>query len=155
MFGPSMNLLQEGRREPGDTSGLCELFGRMPPEFGLRPRGLCSVMCLPQERPAAACFVVLACGPGGCALKSNLSLLQLITFSQKPSGQSCWPLSPVSLELLVHPPSSNKTVPVPEEGDPILLVSPSLLWDWKVNSNRFGERTIPWCHLRPTPICFG
>lgn len=48
-----------------------------------------------------------------------------------------------------------QSCPCSRRRDPILLVSPSLLWDWKVNSNRFGERTIPWCHLRPTPICFG
>lgn len=115
------------------------------------------VLCHAPASGKASCCLLCSVGLWSWWLcpESNLSLLQLITFSQKPSGQSCWPLSPVSLELLVHPPSSNKTVPVPEEGDPILLVSPSLLWDWKVNSNRFGERTVPWCHLRPIPICFG
>lgn len=60
-------------------------------------------------------------------------LLQLDTSFQKPSVQSCWPLSPVSLELFVHSPTSNKAVQVLEEGTLYASGSPSL-WDGTVDS---------------------
>lgn len=105
MFGLSLNSRQEGRWEPGDPLRLCELSGRVPPEFSLHWRGLCSVMLLSQQRPATACFLVSASGPDDSALESSLSPPpSACSLLPEPAVQSCWPLSPVRLELLdLHP----------------------------------------------------
>lgn len=113
---------------------LCELSGRVPPEFSLHWRGLCSVMLLSQQRPATACFLVSASGPDDSALESSLSPPPSACYLlPEPSVQSCWPLSPVRLELLDHPPASNKAVQMSEEATLHILGSPSL-WDGKMDS---------------------
>lgn len=111
------------------TLRLCELSGRVPPEFSLHWRGLCSVMLLSQRRPATACLLVSSSGPDDGALESSLP----------PPPLACY-LCAVMLafvtskaEIIGSPPASNKAVQMSEEATLHILGSPSL-WDGKMDS---------------------
>lgn len=105
-------------------------------------------MPLPQERPAAACFLVSACGPDGWALESNLS---------PPSSACCLLQEALCAVLLAFVTSSSGIDGSPtlfkqscsstRRRDPIHLVLPILVVGLEGEQHRFGERTIPWGHL--------
>lgn len=131
MFGLSLNSRQEGRWEPGDPLRLCELSGRVPPEFGLRWRGLCSVMLLSQQKPATACLLVSASGPDDSALESSLSPPPLACYLL-PETLCAVMLAFVTirLELFDHPLPSNKAVQTSEEA-PLRILGLPLIVGWE------------------------
>lgn len=115
---------------------LCELSGRVPPELGLRWRGLCSVMLLSQQQPATACLLVSASGPDDGALESSLS----------PPPLACYLLPEtlcavmlafvtIKLELFDHPLPSNKAVQTSEEA-PLHILGLPLIVGWEGGQHR-------------------
>lgn len=147
MFGLSLNSRQEGRWEPGDPLRLCELSGRVPPEFSLHWRGLCSVMLLSQQRPATACFLVSASGPDDSALESK-SIPS--SFGLLPPSRT---LCAVMLAFVTSKAgiigSSTRfqqSCSDVRRSNPTYLGLP-LIVGWENGQHRFGEGKAPWGHL--------